>query len=170
MLFHQLFIPLPNNNNDIHNITCHHEDKPGSPHTPRWKKQLVANVDIIPASTGITQSPQNNKAIITQTQSTLCITLPSQQHDFLSVPLATKAGSSSSPGPSSSPSPSPSKPCQASTLSAQLADPSHKDCLLREFRKLCATVSERNSYNDKTTVIEKFLRKGSVGGECRGYV
>ncbi|CAL8398727.1 unnamed protein product [Boreogadus saida] len=81
---------------------------------------------------------------------------------------ATKAGSSSSPGPSSSPSPSPSKPCQASTLSAQLADPSHKDCLLREFRKLCATVSERNSYNDKTTVIEKFLRKGSVGDKFHG--
>uniref|UniRef100_A0A8C5BIR0 DNA ligase n=1 Tax=Gadus morhua TaxID=8049 RepID=A0A8C5BIR0_GADMO len=84
----------------------------------------------------------------------------------------TKAGSSSSPGPSSSPSPSPSpspsKPCQASTLSAQLADPSHKDCLLREFRKLCATVSERNSYNDKTTVIEKFLRKGSVGDKFHG--
>uniref|UniRef100_A0A8C5CWP8 DNA ligase n=1 Tax=Gadus morhua TaxID=8049 RepID=A0A8C5CWP8_GADMO len=82
------------------------------------------------------------------------------------------SGSSSSPGPSSSPSPSPSpspsKPCQASTLSAQLADPSHKDCLLREFRKLCATVSERNSYNDKTTVIEKFLRKGSVGDKFHG--
>uniref|UniRef100_A0A8C5B381 DNA ligase n=1 Tax=Gadus morhua TaxID=8049 RepID=A0A8C5B381_GADMO len=75
-------------------------------------------------------------------------------------------GPSSSPSPS--PSPSPSKPCQASTLSAQLADPSHKDCLLREFRKLCATVSERNSYNDKTTVIEKFLRKGSVGDKFHG--
>ncbi|CAL8364491.1 unnamed protein product [Lota lota] len=80
------------------------------------------------------------------------------------------SGFTGNPGPSSSPSPSPSpsKPCQASTLSAQLADPSHKDCLLREFRKLCATVSERNSYNDKTQVIEKFLRKGSVGDKFHG--
>ena len=127
-------------------------------------------VDIIPPSTGgIIQSPQNNQAITTLTSSTPRLTLPSQQHDSVRLsPPATKAGSSSSPGPSSSTAPSPAKPCQASTLSAQLANPNHKDCLLREFLKLCATVSERNSYNDKTQVIEKFLRKGCVGGEFRG--
>ncbi|KAG7274416.1 hypothetical protein CRUP_027046 [Coryphaenoides rupestris] len=83
---------------------------------------------------------------------------------------ATKAGSSSSPaGPSSSPSssssPSPSSAAASlgSPLSAQLANPAHKDCLLREFRKLCATVAEKNGYNVKTQVIENFLRKGSAG-------
>ncbi|TMS13924.1 DNA ligase 3 [Larimichthys crocea] len=78
---------------------------------------------------------------------------------------ATKAGSSSSsPGPSSSPA----KASQGSTLSAQLCDPQHKDCLLREFRKLCAMVAENNSYNVKTQIIEKFLRKGSGGDKFHG--
>lgn len=84
---------------------------------------------------------------------------------FLSVLSAAKAGSStSSPGPSSSPA----KVSQGSALSAQLCDPQHKDCLFREFRKLCATVAEHNSYNTKTQIIEKFLRKGSAGGRSVG--
>ncbi|XP_035522293.1 DNA ligase 3 [Morone saxatilis] len=76
---------------------------------------------------------------------------------------ATKAGSSSSssPGPSSS-------PAKGSALSAQLCDPQHKDCLLREFRKLCAMVAENASYNVKTQIIEKFLRKGSGGDKFHG--
>lgn len=75
---------------------------------------------------------------------------------------ATKAGSSSSPGPSSSPA----KVSQGSALSTQLCDLQHKDCLFREFRKLCAMVAEHNSYNVKTQIIEKFLKKGTGGGWC----
>uniref|UniRef100_A0A7N6FDK2 DNA ligase n=1 Tax=Anabas testudineus TaxID=64144 RepID=A0A7N6FDK2_ANATE len=78
---------------------------------------------------------------------------------------ATKAGTSSSSGPSSS---SPAKASQGSTLSAQLCDPQHKDCLFREFRKLCAMVAENNSYNVKTQIIEKFLRKGTGGDKFHG--
>uniref|UniRef100_A0A8C3AQW9 DNA ligase n=1 Tax=Cyclopterus lumpus TaxID=8103 RepID=A0A8C3AQW9_CYCLU len=55
-----------------------------------------------------------------------------------------------------------------SPLSAQLCDPQHKDCLFREFRKLCAMVAEQNSYNVKTQIIEKFLRKGSAGDKFHG--
>lgn len=78
---------------------------------------------------------------------------------------ATKAGSSSSsPGASSSPA----KASQGSALSTQLCDPQHKDCLFREFRKLCATVAENNSYNTKTQIIEKFLRKGTSGDKFHG--
>ncbi|XP_053187883.1 DNA ligase 3 [Scomber japonicus] len=77
---------------------------------------------------------------------------------------ATKAGTSSSPAPSSSPA----KGDRGSPLSAQLCDPQHKDCLFREFRKLCATVAENNSYNVKTQIIEKFLRKGSAGDKFHG--
>ncbi|XP_062289352.1 DNA ligase 3 [Scomber scombrus] len=77
---------------------------------------------------------------------------------------ATKAGTSSSPAPSSSPA----KGDLGSPLSAQLCDPRHKDCLFREFRKLCATVAEHNSYNVKTQIIEKFLRKGSAGDKFHG--
>uniref|UniRef100_A0AAX7V4K8 DNA ligase n=1 Tax=Astatotilapia calliptera TaxID=8154 RepID=A0AAX7V4K8_ASTCA len=77
---------------------------------------------------------------------------------------ATKAGSSSSsPGASSSPA----KASQGSALSTQLCDPQHKDCLFREFRKLCAMVAENNSYNTKTQIIEKFLRKGTSGGSYK---
>ncbi|KAI1903709.1 hypothetical protein AGOR_G00030010 [Albula goreensis] len=80
---------------------------------------------------------------------------------------AAKAGTStSSPGPS--PSPSPAKPSQGSALSTQMCDPTHKDCLLREFRKLCAMVADKNSYNVKTQIIQDFLRKGSGGDKFRG--
>ncbi|XP_077402090.1 DNA ligase 3 [Vanacampus margaritifer] len=78
---------------------------------------------------------------------------------------AAKAGTSSS---SSSSSPSSAKANQGSALATQLCDPHHKDCLLREFRKLCATVAENNSYNSKTQIIEKFLRKGTGGDKFHG--
>ncbi|XP_062261926.1 DNA ligase 3 [Platichthys flesus] len=78
---------------------------------------------------------------------------------------ATKAGPSGSPGPSSS---SPPTASQGSALSTQLCDPQHKDCLFREFRKLCATVAEHNSYNVKTQIIEKYLKKGSCGDKFHG--
>ncbi|XP_061557962.1 DNA ligase 3 isoform X1 [Phycodurus eques] len=74
---------------------------------------------------------------------------------------AAKAGTSSS-------SPSPAKANQGSALASQLCDPHHKDCLFREFRKLCATVAENNSYNSKTQIIEKFLRKGTGGDKFHG--
>lgn len=81
---------------------------------------------------------------------------------YFTVPSAAKAVTSSSTGPSSSPA----KASQGSALSAKLCDPQHKDCLFREFRKLCAMVAEHNSYNVKTQIIEKFLKKGSGGGWC----
>uniref|UniRef100_A0A8C9QUV2 DNA ligase n=1 Tax=Scleropages formosus TaxID=113540 RepID=A0A8C9QUV2_SCLFO len=71
-------------------------------------------------------------------------------------------------GTTSSPSASPAKADQGSKLSAQMCDPSHKDCLLREFRKLCAMVAEKPSYNVKTQIIQDFLRKGSGGDKFRG--
>ncbi|XP_051902853.1 DNA ligase 3-like [Hippocampus zosterae] len=78
---------------------------------------------------------------------------------------AAKAGASPS---TSSPMSSPSLAKQGSALAAQLCDPHHKDCLFREFRKLCATVAENNSYNSKTQIIEKFLRKGTGGDKFHG--
>uniref|UniRef100_A0A8C9XPX6 DNA ligase n=1 Tax=Sander lucioperca TaxID=283035 RepID=A0A8C9XPX6_SANLU len=72
--------------------------------------------------------------------------------------------SSNSPGPSSSPA----NVSQGSALSTQLCDRQHKDCLFREFRKLCAMVAEHNSYNVKTQIIEKFLKKGSGGDKFHG--
>ncbi|XP_076867228.1 DNA ligase 3 isoform X2 [Brachyhypopomus gauderio] len=77
---------------------------------------------------------------------------------------ATKAGSSSS----SSPGPSPSKGAQTSALASQFCQTGHKDCLFREFRKLCAMVAEKSSYNTKTEIIREFLKKGSDGDKFKG--
>uniref|UniRef100_A0A6Q2Y1A6 DNA ligase n=1 Tax=Esox lucius TaxID=8010 RepID=A0A6Q2Y1A6_ESOLU len=60
------------------------------------------------------------------------------------------------------------KTMPGSPLSAQLCDPKHKDCLLREFRKLCAMVADKNSYNVKTQIIHDFLKKGSGGDKFKG--
>ncbi|NXV95178.1 DNLI3 ligase, partial [Calonectris borealis] len=57
-----------------------------------------------------------------------------------------------------------------SSLSAKKCDPKHKDCLLREFRKLCAMVAEKPSYNVKTQIIQGFLKKGSGGDGFHGDV
>uniref|UniRef100_A0A4X2LDR8 DNA ligase n=1 Tax=Vombatus ursinus TaxID=29139 RepID=A0A4X2LDR8_VOMUR len=56
------------------------------------------------------------------------------------------------------------------TLSAERCDPKHKDCLLREFRKLCAMVADKPSYNVKTQIIHDFLQKGSGGDGFHGDV
>uniref|UniRef100_A0AAR2IM18 DNA ligase n=1 Tax=Pygocentrus nattereri TaxID=42514 RepID=A0AAR2IM18_PYGNA len=85
------------------------------------------------------------------------------KHVTAKLNTTTKAGSSSS-----SPGPSPSKPSQGSTLSAQFCEPDHKDSLFREFRKLCAMVAEKSSYNAKTEIIKDFLKKGSGGDKFRG--
>ncbi|XP_034608751.1 DNA ligase 3 [Trachemys scripta elegans] len=55
-----------------------------------------------------------------------------------------------------------------SSLSAKKCDPKHKDCLLREFRKLCAMVAEKPSYNVKTQIIQDFLQKGTAGDGFHG--
>ncbi|NWT24254.1 DNLI3 ligase, partial [Cardinalis cardinalis] len=65
---------------------------------------------------------------------------------------------------------SPAKCAQKPSLSAARCDPQHKDCLLREFRKLCAMVAEKPSYNVKTQIIQDFLRKGSAGDGFHGDV
>ncbi|XP_045691615.1 DNA ligase 3 isoform X2 [Phyllostomus hastatus] len=63
------------------------------------------------------------------------------------------------------PSPTPKR-----SLSSSKCDPKHRDCLLREFRKLCAMVAENPSYNTKTQIIQDFLRKGSSGDGFHGDV
>ncbi|XP_063002571.1 DNA ligase 3 isoform X2 [Elgaria multicarinata webbii] len=70
-----------------------------------------------------------------------------------------KPGSSEDAAPGSSQKPS---------LSAEKSDLKHKDCLLREFRKLCAMVADKPSYNVKTQIIQDFLQKGTSGDGFRG--
>ncbi|KAK2503814.1 hypothetical protein MC885_012390 [Smutsia gigantea] len=63
-----------------------------------------------------------------------------------------------------------SSPTSKASLSSSKCDPKHKDCLLREFRKLCAMVAENPSYNTKTQIIQDFLQKGSAGDGFHGDV
>ncbi|XP_056140714.1 DNA ligase 3 isoform X2 [Lampris incognitus] len=119
---------------------------------------LMAKVNASPKKK--VQAKLNNTSQITSPPADLSTNAPRKFSGFTAV----NAGSSSSPAPSSSPV----KPCKGSALSAQLSDPSHKDCLLREFRKLCAMVAEKNSYNVKTQIIQNFLKKGSGGDKFRG--
>ncbi|XP_020369051.2 DNA ligase 3 isoform X1 [Rhincodon typus] len=59
----------------------------------------------------------------------------------------------------------------SSAPSAGACDPNHKDCSLREFRKLCAMIADKPSYNTKTQIIQDFLRKGTGGdGKFHGDV
>ncbi|KAJ8275861.1 hypothetical protein COCON_G00076130 [Conger conger] len=102
------------------------------------------------------QAKLNNSGGITSPLADPSVNAPRKFSGF----TATKAGTS--------PGPSPAKTSQGSTLSAQMCDPTHKDCLLREFRKLCAMVAEKPSYNVKTQIIQDFLRKGCGGDKFRG--
>ncbi|XP_021931838.1 DNA ligase 3, partial [Zootermopsis nevadensis] len=45
---------------------------------------------------------------------------------------------------------------------------SHKDNSFRQFRRLCATLSETESYNEKTAIVRKFFTKGTNGSNFRG--
>lgn len=57
------------------------------------------------------------------------------------------------------------------TQSVGVCDPNHKDCSLREFRKLCAMIADKPSYNIKTQIIQDFLKKGTGGdGKFHGDV
>ncbi|KAG8439801.1 hypothetical protein GDO86_005825 [Hymenochirus boettgeri] len=65
---------------------------------------------------------------------------------------------------------SPATPSSSNSqnLSSAKCDPKHKDCLFREFRKLCAMVAEQPSYNTKTQIIQDFLTKGTSGDGFHG--
>ncbi|CAH2222707.1 DNA ligase 3 isoform X1 [Pelobates cultripes] len=91
-------------------------------------------------------------------------------------------GSTPNKMPATSPSPlkfsgftakpgqSPATPSSSSgsSISTAKCDPTHKDCLLREFRKLCVMVADQSSYNTKTQIIQDFLTKGSAGDGFHG--
>ncbi|CAI9162631.1 unnamed protein product [Rangifer tarandus platyrhynchus] len=80
------------------------------------------------------------------------------------------SGFSAKPNNSGEAHSSPTPKAPKTSLSSSKCDPKHKDCLLREFRKLCAMVAENPSYNTKTQIIQDFLQKGSAGDGFHGDV
>ncbi|NXT77312.1 DNLI3 ligase, partial [Zapornia atra] len=94
---------------------------------------------------------------------------PKKFSGFTEVASASKLAPCCPPKPKNSEDVS-ANSAHKSSLSAQRCDPKHKDCLLREFRKLCAMVAEKPSYNVKTQIIQDFLKKGSGGDGFHGDV
>ncbi|XP_046390611.1 DNA ligase 3 [Ischnura elegans] len=50
------------------------------------------------------------------------------------------------------------------------SNPDHKDHAFREFRRLCAEVSNTAAYTEKTAIIKNLLEKGSDGDSYKGDV
>ncbi|KAM3934337.1 DNA ligase 3 [Leptodactylus fuscus] len=119
-------------------------------------KELAAKAGAAPTPRKKTPSKANQS---TGTQSTTPSKAPATNPSPLKF-----SGFSAKPDPSS-PAPSASS---GSSLSTAQCDPKHKDCLLREFRKLCAMVAEQASYNTKTSIIHDFLIKGTSGDGFHG--
>ncbi|XP_062887358.1 DNA ligase 3 [Mobula hypostoma] len=92
---------------------------------------------------------------------------PSQSNPTAATPSPRKFSGFSAKAGSLGEEPSTSK----SALSFGACDPNHKDCSLREFRKLCANIADKPSYNIKTQIIQDFLKKGTGGdGKFHGDV
>ncbi|XP_069767007.1 DNA ligase 3 isoform X2 [Narcine bancroftii] len=90
---------------------------------------------------------------------------PSQPTVITPSPRKFSGFSAKAGTPSDKPSTSGSAP------SIVTCDPNHKDCSLREFRKLCAMIADKPSYNTKTQIIQDFLKKGTGGdGKFHGDV
>ncbi|XP_066551873.1 DNA ligase 3 [Amia ocellicauda] len=109
------------------------------------------------------QGKLSNTGQVTAPASDPSVLSPRKFSGFTATPAKPRTSSGSG---SSSPAPGPAP--KGSALAAQMCDPTHKDCLLREFRKLCAMVAEKPSYNAKTQIIQNFLRRGSSGDGFRG--
>uniref|UniRef100_A0A8C2VBS9 DNA ligase n=1 Tax=Chinchilla lanigera TaxID=34839 RepID=A0A8C2VBS9_CHILA len=109
--------------------------------TPKKKAVVQAKL----TTTGQVTSPVKGSSFVTSTN-------PRKFSGFSAKPNNSEQASSS--------------PTPKTSLSSSKCDPKHKDCLLREFRKLCTMVADNPSYNTKTQIIQDFLRKGSAGGEA----
>ena len=61
-------------------------------------------------------------------------------------------------------SPSKSLTTAATSSPSASADPSNKDNLFSQFRKLCAKLEKEPGYNAKTKIVSNFIKFGSTGG------
>ncbi|XP_006890972.1 PREDICTED: DNA ligase 3 [Elephantulus edwardii] len=123
------------------------------------KEQITQHIaDLSSKAAGV---PKKKVVVQAQLTATGQITAPAKGTSLTNPNPRKFSGFSAKPNNSEE---APSSP----TLSSSRCDPTHKDCLLREFRKLCAMVAENPSYNTKTQIIQDFLRKGSAGDGFRG--
>lgn len=48
------------------------------------------------------------------------------------------------------------------------SDAAEKDNSFRQFRKLCSDIAEENSHNGKTSIVEKYITRGTTGAGFQG--
>ncbi|XP_031207532.1 DNA ligase 3 isoform X6 [Mastomys coucha] len=114
-------------------------------------------------------TPKKKAAVQAKLTTTGQVTSPVKGASFITSTNPRKFSGFSAAKPNN-PEQAPPSPAPRTSLSTRKCDPKHKDCLLREFRKLCATVAENPSYNTKTQIIHNFLQKGSTGDGFHGDV
>ncbi|XP_052615745.1 DNA ligase 3 isoform X3 [Peromyscus californicus insignis] len=131
------------------------------------KEQI--NQHIADLSSKAAGTPKKKTAVQAKLTTTGQVTSPVKGASFVTSTNPRKFSGFSAAKPNNSEQ-TPSSPAPKTSLSARKCDPQHKDCLLREFRKLCAMVAENPSYNTKTQIIQDFLQKGSAGDGFRGDV
>nr|XP_028563139.1 DNA ligase 3 [Podarcis muralis]XP_028563140.1 DNA ligase 3 [Podarcis muralis]XP_028563141.1 DNA ligase 3 [Podarcis muralis]XP_028563142.1 DNA ligase 3 [Podarcis muralis]XP_028563143.1 DNA ligase 3 [Podarcis muralis] len=129
------------------------------------EKELI-NQHISDLTSKAANTPKKKATVQAKISASGQITSPKKMPTASSDPSPKKfSGFTAKPGSSDEvASASPRKP----SLSTEKSDPKHKDCLLREFRKLCAMVADKPSYNVKTQIIQDFLQKGTSGDGFRG--
>lgn len=131
------------------------------------KEQI--NQHISDLSSKAAATPKKKATVQAKLTTTGQVTSPVKGASFITSTNPRKFSGFSAAKPNNSEQ-APSSPAPKTSLSASKCDPKHKDCLLREFRKLCAMVAENPSYNTKTQIIHDFLQKGSTGDGFRGDV
>ncbi|GAB1296566.1 DNA ligase [Apodemus speciosus] len=130
------------------------------------KEQISQHIADLSSKAAAT--PKKKAAVQAKLTTTGQVTSPVKGASFITSTNPRKfSGFSAKPNNSEQ---APSSPAPRTSLSASKCDPKHKDCLLREFRKLCAMVAENPSYNTKTQIIHDFLQKGSTGDGFHGDV
>ncbi|KAL6074134.1 hypothetical protein STEG23_025617 [Scotinomys teguina] len=131
------------------------------------KEQITQHIaDLSSKAAG---TPKKRTAVQAKLTTTGQVTSPVKGASFVTSTNPRKFSGFSAARPNNSEQ-NPSSPDLKTSLSARKCDPKHKDCLLREFRKLCAMVAENPSYNTKTQIIQDFLQKGSAGDGFHGDV
>uniref|UniRef100_P97386-2 Isoform Beta of DNA ligase 3 n=1 Tax=Mus musculus TaxID=10090 RepID=P97386-2 len=130
------------------------------------KEQISQHIADLSSKAAAT--PKKKAAVQAKLTTTGQVTSPVKGASFITSTNPRKFSGFSAAKPNNSEQ-APSSPAPGTSLSASKCDPKHKDCLLREFRKLCAMVAENPSYNTKTQIIHDFLQKGSTGGFSDGF-
>ncbi|KAM5215805.1 DNA ligase 3 isoform 1-T1 [Hipposideros larvatus] len=143
--------------------------KRGTAGCKKCKEKIVKGVCRIDLSSKAASTPKKKAVVQAKLTATGQVTSPVKGASFVTNTNPRKLSGFSAAKPNNS-GEAHSSSTPKTSLSSSKCDPKHKDCLLREFRKLCTMVAENPSYNTKTQIIQDFLQKGSAGDGFHGDV